>query len=133
MTSQRLVILTELRKTSAHPTADEIYIMVRKALPHISLGTVYRNLEILSEMGMLQKLECAGNQRRYDGNPEKHHHIRCIKCGKVSDVASDAVTEFAFSEENIPGFQVLDARFLFIGVCENCGGRTKDSVGAPEE
>jgi Fur family ferric uptake transcriptional regulator len=121
MTSQRQVILRELRKVNTHPTADEIYLLVRKALPHISLGTVYRNLEILSDMGFVQKLECAGNQRRYDGNPEKHHHIRCLGCGRVSDVDSGAVTGFSFLPEKIPGFRVLDARFLFIGVCETCG------------
>ncbi|MHB9028556.1 MAG: Fur family transcriptional regulator [Candidatus Latescibacterota bacterium] len=120
MTSQRQVILRELRKVNTHPTADEIYILVRIALPHISLGTVYRNLEILSEMGFVQKLECAGNQRRYDGNPDKHHHIRCLGCGRVSDVEPGVVTHFSFSPEKIPGFQVLDARFLFIGVCESC-------------
>lgn len=123
MTSQRQVILRELRNVVSHPTADEIYLMVRNVLPHISLGTVYRNLEILTDMGLVQKLECSGNQRRYDGNPERHHHIRCTECGRVSDVAPDAVTAFSFLTDRIPGFQVIGAHFLFIGVCEKCSVR----------
>ena len=131
MTFQRRIILRELRKVKSHPTADEIYVMVRKSVPHISLGTVYRNLEILSEKGFVQKLECAGNQRRYDGNPENHHHIRCRICGRVEDIDSSAVTSFSFAPEKISGFEVLKTRFLFIGVCENCrvGEKTPSQSG----
>ena len=120
MTSQRQVILRELKKVNIHPTADDIYVMVRKIIPHVSLGTVYRNLEILSDMGVVQKLECAGNQRRYDGNPERHHHIRCIECGSVADVSPDTVTAFDFSPERIPSWYVVDHRVVFLGVCTAC-------------
>jgi Fur family ferric uptake transcriptional regulator len=67
MTRQRKVILEELRNVDTHPSADEIYEMVRKRLPHISLGTVYRNLEILSETGAIQKLELGCAQKKFDG------------------------------------------------------------------
>ena len=84
MTRQRPVILEELKNLTTHPTADELYSMVRRRLPRISLGTVYRNLEILSEMGLAQKLESAGAQRRYGGDVTdlwrairtKHHTYR---------------------------------------------------------
>ena len=121
MTGQRQVILEELRKVTVHPTADEIFAMVRRVMPHISLATVYRNLEILSSLGLVQKLECAGSQRRYDGNPERHHHIRCIGCGSVNDVSSEAVTDFEYIPERIPGYQVLNYSFMFIGLCDACG------------
>ena len=62
MTRQRRVILEALRGTTSHPTADEVYEMVRRRLPRISLGTVYRNLEILSGEGLVAKLEMAGTQ-----------------------------------------------------------------------
>lgn len=120
MTSQRQVILRELKKVNIHPTADEIYIMVREVIPHISLGTVYRNLEILSTMGLAQKLECAGNQRRYDGNPERHHHIRCVECGSVADVFPETVTAFEFSPDSISSWKVVDHRIIFLGVCGSC-------------
>ena len=85
MTQQRKVILEELKKTNSHPGADEIYERVRKRLPQISLGTVYRNLEILSELGEIQNLELGGGLKRFDSNPKKHYHIRCIRCGRVDD------------------------------------------------
>lgn len=123
MTSQRQVILKELKKVISHPTADEIYVMVRKVIPHISLGTVYRNLEILSDMGLVRKLECAGNQRRYDGNPENHHHIRCVECGMVADVSPDMVTAFEYSPERISPWCVIDHRVIFLGICRVCQGK----------
>ncbi len=127
MTNQRQVILRELKKVNVHPTADEIYVMVRRVIPHISLGTVYRNLEILSAMGLVQKLEYSGNQRRYDGTSEKHHHIRCISCGMVADVSPEAVTTFEFNPENVPTWNVLDHRVVFLGLCANCAESKLDA------
>ncbi len=86
MTKQREIILEELRKLKTHPTASELYDIVRERLPKISLGTVYRNLEILAEMGMIKKLEIAGKEKRWDGDTSKHYHFRCVKCGKVEDI-----------------------------------------------
>ncbi len=131
MTGQRQVILEELRKVTVHPTADEIYAMVRTVMPHISLATVYRNLEILSSLGLIQKLECVGSQRRYDGNPRRHDHIRCLGCGVVSDVSPEAVTEFSFVPDRIPGYRVLSYHFMFIGLCDECRQRGIDPVESP--
>ncbi len=86
MTKQREIILEELRKLKTHPTASDLYDIVRKRLPKISLGTVYRNLEILAEMGLIKKLEIAGKEKRWDGDISKHYHFRCVKCGKVEDI-----------------------------------------------
>lgn len=120
MTRQRQVILGEIRKLTTHPTAEDLYLVVRNVMPHISLGTVYRNLEVLSSMGLVQKLECSGNQRRYDGNPRRHHHIRCVGCGSVHDVPSDVVTKFEYDPDRVLGYNVLSYSFLFIGICEKC-------------
>jgi Fur family transcriptional regulator, ferric uptake regulator len=83
MTSQRRIILEELRKTKTHPTADELYVVARKRLPKISLGTVYRNLDQLAESGEILKLEMCGCQKRFDGNTHEHFHARCQGCGRV--------------------------------------------------
>jgi len=85
MTKQRRVILDELRKLKSHPSADELYRRVRRFLPRISLGTVYRNLEVLSQQGVVQKVELGGPQRRYDGDATTHYHVRCVECGRVED------------------------------------------------
>ena len=68
MTYQREIILEELKKTKTHPTADELYTTVRQRIPHISLATVYRNLETLANSGLVRKLEVIGRQKRFDGN-----------------------------------------------------------------
>lgn len=120
MTHQRRVILQELRNVRSHPSADDIYIMVRKTLPRISLGTVYRNLEILSEMGLIKKLVDCGRQRRFDGNIENHYHIRCVKCGKIDDLPEEIVTCMEIDRAKIHGYSVLDHTIQFNGVCSEC-------------
>jgi len=120
MTHQRRVILQELRNVRSHPSADDIYIMVRKTLPRISLGTVYRNLEILSEMGLIKKLEGCGSQRRFDGDIGNHYHIRCVKCGKIDDVPEEIVTRVEIDRDRIHGYSVLDYKIQFNGICSEC-------------
>ncbi len=124
MTRQRTVILDELRKVSSHPTADEVYVMVRKVLPNISLGTVYRNLEILSEMEQILKLEIECNQKHFDGNCEKHYHLRCLNCNRVFDIHPETV-KIDYSTNNTNGCKIIDYRLNFIGLCEKCN--IKDS------
>jgi Fur family ferric uptake transcriptional regulator len=85
ITPQREVILEQLRRADSHLTANEIYEMVRARLPRISLGTVYRNLEILSRLGIIQKLEVGGAQRRFDAKTKNHYHLRCLSCGRIDD------------------------------------------------
>src|SRR5574340_808335 len=85
-TRQREVILEELQKVKSHPTAVGLHDLVRRRLPKISLGTVYRNLELLAKAGVIRKLETAGAEARFDGNAGQHHHIRCVGCGRVDDV-----------------------------------------------
>ncbi len=76
LTTQRQVILEELGKVTSHPTANEVYDMVRKRLPRIGLGTVYRNLELMAESGLILKLEVGGTQKRFDATTDLHYHIR---------------------------------------------------------
>ena len=83
-TNQRRVILEELRSVTSHPTADELYSMIREKLPKISLGTVYRNLELLSSAGQIMKLELSGKQKRFDGRPDQHFHMRLPFCHLLS-------------------------------------------------
>ena len=86
VTKQRQVILDALKQTKEHPTADELYTTVRSILPRISLGTVYRNLDLLSESGQIQKMDTGGSQKRFDYDRSPHIHFRCRKCGRVEDV-----------------------------------------------
>lgn len=119
MTRQRMVILEELKKLHTHPTADELYAMVRARLPRISLGTVYRNLDFLAETGEVLKLEAAGSIRRFDGDVRPHQHIRCTRCGRVGDVMPSAPVPDT-SDIQVEGFTVTRARVEFEGICNAC-------------
>jgi Fur family ferric uptake transcriptional regulator len=120
MTEQRRVILDELHRMGSHPTADELYESVRKRLPSISLGTVYRNLEVLSEAGMIQKLETSGSQKRFDGIIGNHYHVRCVKCGRVDDIHSGPIAGIDSVIKSVHGYEIVSHRLEFLGVCPRC-------------
>lgn len=122
MTRQRLLIMDELSKVKTHPTAYDVYGMVRKAMPQISLGTVYRNLEQLSTSGKIQRLSFGSGKRRYDGNPEAHPHLCCIGCGRVDDLPPEINIEEALSVMlgEVCGYQVTGVSIEIYGCCPEC-------------
>lgn len=120
MTKQRQIILEELRKVTSHPTADEVYQMVRKRMPKISLGTVYRNLEILSSLGNVQKISVGGTQKRFDGDISLHSHIRCNECGRVADLDLKLESAIESKANKLTDFSILGHRLEFIGLCPDC-------------
>ena len=120
MTRQRKVIIEELRKVDTHPSADEVYEMVRKHLPRISLGTVYRNLEILSQNGEIQKLELGCTLKRFDGIAKNHYHIRCLECDRVVDAPADFDVTVNHDLKNATDFKIMGHKLEFIGICPNC-------------
>lgn len=124
MTQQRQIILEELRQVSSHPSADEVYEMVRKRLPRISLGTVYRNLEILSERGEIQKLELGGDLKRFDRNPIKHYHIRCMRCGRVDDAPIAPLNQIENELYGATVYTIIGHRLEFEGLCPQCSKKT---------
>ena len=125
MTRQRKVILEELRNVDTHPSADEIYELVRKRMPHISLGTVYRNLEILSESGEIQKLELGCTQKRFDGVAENHYHIRCIHCDRVDDAPLEFDVAINHELKSATDFKIIGHKLEFIGICPDCLNRSQ--------
>jgi Fur family ferric uptake transcriptional regulator len=120
MTLQRKIILEELRKVDTHPSADEVYEMVRKRLPRISLGTVYRNLEVLSKSGAIQKLEPGCSLKRFDGDPHEHYHIRCLQCDRVVDAHFDIDLNFTNKDCKENNFTIIGHKLEFIGLCSKC-------------
>lgn len=120
MTRQRRIILEELSKTCTHPTVDEIYSMVKEKLPNISLGTVYRNLDLLAENNQIAKLETAGSMRRYDANMKPHSHVRCLSCGQVYDIPYINTSALDLNAENLHGFDCLQVRVEIDGLCPHC-------------
>ena len=126
MTESRKAILTALGGTKTHPTADEVYSLVRAKLPKVSLGTVYRNLDLLAKHGLIRTLGTAGEQRRYDGMLDDHHHILCEVCGRMDDIDlgdSQRLEELIVDGR---GYEVHGYTLCFVGVCRECAGNGKN-------
>ena len=119
-TRQRQVILEELSKLGSHPSAAKLYEVVRQRLPKISLGTVYRNLELLTQNGTIQKLALSGTQSRFDANVQQHYHVRCVRCGRVDDVDETPADLPGDRFKSLNGYEITGCRLEFIGICPGC-------------
>ena len=119
-TRQREAILRYLRKATSHPTADSIYEGVKKEIPNISKGTVYRNLKVLQESGQIAELHLTGNTSRYEGRKEKHYHFRCESCDKVYDL--DQPVDISLDERlsRKTGLLVTGHQLEYYGLCTDC-------------
>jgi Fe2+ or Zn2+ uptake regulation protein len=120
MTRQRQLILDEIRKLKTHPTADEMYQILREKMPRISLGTVYRNLETLSKTGFLRKIDVGGTQKRFDGDISEHYHVRCMNCSRVDDLFIDYDMSLAKKAKRATDFEILRHNIEFVGLCPPC-------------
>ncbi|MCX8126313.1 MAG: transcriptional repressor [Dehalococcoidia bacterium] len=122
-TVRRRAILRFLRTTTAHPTADQIYEEVRKEFPSISKGTVYRNLRLLQEMGLVVELDLEGAVSRFEAKCDDHYHFRCEKCGRVIDVDVPVDRELDRRVSSRTGLTVFYHRLEFRGLCNDCQKR----------
>lgn len=128
MTKQRRLILEELRKTTDHPTAYDVYERVKGRIPKISLGTVYRNLESLCASGIIARLDVGQGQRRFDAQTQEHSHIRCVSCGRVDDIPLNTVYDAANIMDIVSrasGYDVLGCGMDFCGLCPECKKKGK--------
>lgn len=117
---QRDAILAFLESRTDHPSADVIYMHMRKIIPNISLGTVYRNLGLLCELGQIIKLPCDDKIDRYDCRVTPHNHFICDKCGCVMDLEMDSIDYIKeTASENFSG-QISSYTVFFHGICEKC-------------
>lgn len=123
MTQQRQVILEEVR-SGCHPTADQIYERVRKRLPQISMGTVYRNLDTLASLGFIRKMEPDHTQMRFDANTKEHYHTTCMNCERVDDLPIESLDDTLANLEKALGkltkYGIFGHRLEFIGLCPEC-------------
>ena len=117
---QREGIFAYLQGRTDHPTAEMIYEEIRKEMPNISLGTVYRNLSLLAEMGKIKKINCEGSCDRFDPNTAPHYHFCCSRCGKIEDVpmtSMDSLNQLA--QAYLKG-KVESHSITFRGICGAC-------------
>jgi Fur family transcriptional regulator, peroxide stress response regulator len=122
-TKQREAILEILKNNRTHPTADDIYDRVRKDIPNISKGTVYRNLQVLREDGAISELTLNGTLGRYEEKQPRHYHFRCEKCGRVRDLDEPVNTEIDRRVSARTGLKVSFHYMEFRGLCKDCQRR----------
>ncbi|MDD3335381.1 MAG: transcriptional repressor [Eubacteriales bacterium] len=119
-TIQRTLVFETVNKLACHATADEVYDAVIKQHPHISRGTVYRNLNQLAEGGEVKKIEVPGGADRYDHRCDDHYHAKCLQCGRLFDLDMEYLTNLDKEIRNTHGFEITGHDIMFKGVCEEC-------------
>ncbi|MCI8649353.1 MAG: transcriptional repressor [Anaerotruncus sp.] len=117
---QRELVRNVVTQNLIHPTADIVYSLVRNEDSNISLGTVYRNLNLLVEQGVLHKISMPGSSDRFDGRTEPHHHLVCTCCGRVFDIEADHLPQLDAQINQLADFAITGYQLLIQGVCRDC-------------
>lgn len=124
LTPQRQTILRAfLNNTDRHLSAEELYAMVKKENPEIGLATVYRTLDLLADLGVVQKMDFGEGKSRFelnDGEAHHHHHLICLDCGKVEEFDLDLLEDLEHNIEQKTEFSITDHRLKFYGYCSKC-------------
>lgn len=119
-TAQRAAVYRVVGQSRSHPTADEIFTQVRNRIPDISLATVYKALEAFVSCDLVEKLTTGEGPARYDGRTDRHHHVRCVSCGSVSDVEGPDMAGKLEALGSETDFEVVDYRLELLGRCPGC-------------
>lgn len=120
ITPQRHAILAYLMESMSHPTADEIYRSLEPRFPNMSVATVYNNLKMLIEAGMVQELSYGDNSSRFDADVSNHYHIICEQCGKIEDFMYPSLEDVERAAEEVTGFEIHGHRLELHGICRHC-------------
>lgn len=125
MTPQRHAILSYLLETKTHPTADEIYKALAPQFPSMSVATVYNNLKVFIEVGLVRELPFGDGSTRFDADPSHHYHAQCSRCGKLVDFHYPALDDVEKKAAQKTGFRVHGHRLEVYGICEECAETAK--------
>ncbi|MCI4626249.1 MAG: transcriptional repressor [Candidatus Magnetoovum sp. WYHC-5] len=118
LTPQRMVIANLLTNNSTHPSAEDIYHAALEQIPGMSFATVYNTLEIFKEKGAIRELNIDPERKRYDPDTSNHHHLICVKCGKIIDVFDGVDVNVV--NDTISEFKIAEVHVEFYGVCNSC-------------
>jgi Fur family peroxide stress response transcriptional regulator len=117
---QRTRILELLRSTELHPTADWLYAKIKHEFPRLSLGTVYRNLSILIQQGLVKKIHFGSTFDRFEANIKPHYHLICESCGKILDFEMPIYEDLNFQAKQLTNFTIYHHKLEFFGICAAC-------------
>lgn len=120
ITPQRHAILEYLIESMSHPTADDIYKALEHRFPNMSVATVYNNLRVFRESGLVRELTYGDNASRFDFVTSKHYHIICESCGKIVDFHYPGLDEVEHLAAHVTGFKVNSHRLEVYGICPEC-------------
>ena len=120
LTEQRQVVLEAVLDLDNHPTADQVHEAVSRRDPRVSRATVYRTLESLARIGVITKACHPGKAIRYDSRTETHHHLVCLRCDTVIDIADERLDALPVPDTSSFGFEIRDFRVQLRGVCRRC-------------
>jgi Fe2+ or Zn2+ uptake regulation protein len=121
VTPQRIAIARVLRRLDRHASAEEVTSALAAELPNVSVPTVYATLELLSELGLARRVRVAPRAVMYDPRTDDHHHVACVRCGRVEDVEVPLDPEPALRSARELGFQPERVDLVVSGVCADCG------------
>ncbi|MGC8756761.1 MAG: Fur family transcriptional regulator [bacterium] len=118
LTPQRVAILDYLEGNKTHPSAEDVYKHISRRFPSMSFATVYNILNTLTRYGLIKELSIDPDKKRFDPNVHNHHHLMCIRCGKIIDINMDYKLDLP--EEALNGFKLIDNQIVFYGICADC-------------
>lgn len=119
-TKQRKCMLKLLQSTKSHPNAFWLYDRMKPEFPNLSLSTVYRNLGILEEEGLIQKLTCCSSFDRYDADISMHSHFYCRECNRLYDIDTNDIEKYALDNTVDSDHHVEGCNVTLYGVCKEC-------------
>jgi Fur family peroxide stress response transcriptional regulator len=120
VTPQRVAIYKRLIRSKSHPTAEQLYKIVKKRFNNISLDTINRTLITFARIGLISVVEGFGSPRRYDSNLHKHHHVHCIKCGAIFDFEHNEYDSLNVPRSIQRKFDIINKRVVLNGICAIC-------------
>lgn len=120
LTPQRLAVYRYLMGTKKHPSAETIYKALQEDYPTMSLATVYKAINTLVEVGLIQEINVGEGNFRYDFNAEPHPHIQCVKCGKVDDLEDYSLNFLNQEASKHTSYNILSNKVYFYGICPDC-------------
>ena len=126
---KRDAILNCLRQTTVHPSAEWVYAKLKPEIPDLSLGTVYRNLALFKQQGLITSLGTVNGVERFDGNINPHVHFICTDCGAVQDIEGmPQLPSLRASAEHDLGSQIQGCQITLTGLCRDCIETNKEEA-----
>ncbi len=126
LTGQRQLLLQLIEEHGGHLDAHELYRLAAERNPRLSLSTVYRTMNLLRDLGLVDEVHLGEDHHHYELKPQAQHcHLVCAECGAVVEIGCDLIDELKATVSRQHGFEITEARVDLVGLCGNCRGRSE--------